>query len=341
MIEFAIWPLHKRNMKKSKTMCLLLLLLSIGVLRAEVSGAATPGPSTPSAVIDPGFAPGDTLSVSLYDFPDIKNDITVTVDSQGFIHLPYAGSVKIADLSPSKAEKAIEDTLVSRGIEKEANVTVKVLTSSTMIVYLTGEVARPVSLPLYAPAPLAYILNQGGGFTGVEGKQISILHRYGSLPTEVAFDSQNMTSQAMNTLVHPGDIVDVLPTAVFYMVGEVARPGIYPITGGLSLGNGITGLGRVRKMTLLRALALAGGITDIAARSKALLIREKADGTREIIHIDVLKLEKGQIADPLLQKNDIFYVPSSYLRNITNNLFSNVVNSLYAVPALTQTINNP
>ena len=41
---------------------------------------------------------------------------------------------------------------------------------------------------------------------------------------------------------------------------------------------------------------------------------QKPDGTREIIHFDVLKLEKGQIADPLIQANDIVFVPSSYLR---------------------------
>ncbi len=328
-------------MTKSRIMSLLLLLVCVGVLRSEVPSTANTLPAASAETVDPGFAPGDTLAVSLYDFPDLKNDVTVAVDAQGLIHLPYAGSVRIAGMSPSQAEKAIEDALVSKGIEKQANVTIKVLTSSTMVVYLTGEVQRPASFPLYAPAPLAYILNQGGGFTGVEGKQISILHRYGALPTEVDFDSENLTSKAMNTMVHPGDIIDVLPIGTFYMVGEVSKPGVYPLTGGLSLGNGIAGLGRLRKLTLLQGLALAGGITDIAARSKALLIREKADGTREIIHIDVLKLEKGQIADPLLQKNDIFYVPSSYLRNITNNLFSNVINSLYAVPALTQTINNP
>ncbi len=328
-------------MKKTTIIGLFLLLLSPGFLHAEDKSSASSSSVSSSAIADPGFAPGDTLAVSMYDFPDLKDAIDVTVDPQGMIHLPYAGSIHIAGLTPSQAERAIENALISGGIEKQANVTIKVVSSSTMVVYLTGEIAHPASFPLYAPAPLAYVLNQGGGFTGVEGKQISILHRTGALPTEVDFDSQNMTSKVMNTLVHPGDIIDVLPVGVFYMIGEVAKPGIYPLTGGLSLGNGIVGLGRLRQMTLLQGLALAGGITQIASRSKALLIRQKPDGTREIIHIDILKLEKGQIADPLLQKGDIFFVPSSYLRNLTNNLFSNLVSSLYVLPAVTTVVNNP
>jgi polysaccharide export outer membrane protein len=328
--------------------CIIAMLLFGTLLCAEAPSSAPDATRAPASssvadagVADAGFAPGDTLEVNFYDFPELKGAIDVAIDPQGFIHLPYAGSVRIAGMSPSQAERAIENALISKGIEKQANVTIKVLTSSSMVVYLTGEIAHPASLPLFAPAPLAYVLNQGGGFTGVEGKHISILHRYASLPTEVAFDSENMTAKTMNTMVHPGDIIDVLPTGVFYVVGEVTKPGIYPLTGGLSLGNGISGLGRLRKMTLLEGLALSGGITSIAARSKALLIRQKADGTREIIHIDILKLEKGQIADPLLQKGDIFFVPSSYLRNLTNNFFSNVVNSLYVLPAVAGVINNP
>ena len=331
-------------MNKIKTTGLLLLFLCTGFLHAEAKSSADSSLASSmssAAISDPGFAPGDTLIVYMYDFPELKDAIDVAVDPQGMIHLPYVGSIHIGGLTLSQADRAIESALVSRGIEKQANVTIKVVTSSSMVVYLTGQVAHPASILLYAPAPLAYVLSQGGGFTGVEGKQISILHRSGSLPTEVDFDSQNMTAKAMNTLVHPGDIIDVLPTGVFYMIGEVTRSGIYPITGGLSLGNGIAGLGIARKLTLLQGLAMAGGITEIASRSKALLIRQKPDGTREIIHIDILKLEKGEIADPLLQKGDIFFVPSSYLRNLTNNIFSNLVNSLYVLPAVTATVNNP
>ena len=345
-------------MKKSNRTRLALIALLLGCwIFADAQSAVTSAgaasansPTQPtvqdadlnqSAIVDPGLAPGDTLAVSLYDFPDMKSDVDVTIDPQGDIHLPYAGTIKIAGLSPSQAESAIANSLISKGVEKQANVTVKVLTSSTLIVYLTSEVSRPLALPLAAPAPLIYVLNQAGGFSGIEGKQIEILHRSGALPTEVNFDSQHLDPKTMNTLVHPGDIIDVMPVGVFYMLGEVGKSGIYPLTGAMSVGNGLIGLGRERNLTLLEGLTLAGGITDIAARGKALLIRKKPDGTRELIHIDIVKLEKGQIADPLLQKDDIFFVPSSYWRNATNNLLSTVVNSIYAVPAVVAVAQHP
>uniref|UniRef100_E6PYQ8 Soluble ligand binding domain-containing protein n=1 Tax=mine drainage metagenome TaxID=410659 RepID=E6PYQ8_9ZZZZ len=139
----------------------------------------------------------------------------------------------------------------------------------------------------------------------------------------------------MNTLVYPGDIINVEHIGTIFMVGELMKPGTYPLTGALSVGSGLAGIGAVRHMTLLQALAMAGGVTEIAARSKSILLRTKPDGTREKIMIDIVKLEKGEIADPVLRAGDIFYVPSSYLRNLTNNLFLNLVNAMYVLPALT------
>ncbi len=298
-------------------------------------------PAAASNLTAVGFAPGDTLSVTFYDLPDLNGGVNVVIAADGTVHLPYAGTVKIGGMSPSEAEIAIEHSLQSKNIVKDPSVSIKVLSSSNYVVYLTGQISRPGPVPLLAPAPLSYVLAQGGAFTGVEGKHIVILHRNSKLPESIDYDSMNMTQSAMNTKVVPGDVVRVAPTDVYYMIGEVGRQGIYPLTGGISAGNGLVGTGIIRNMTLLQALAYAGGITQVAARSQALIIRPKPDGTREIIHFDVLKLEKGQIADPLIQANDIIFVPSSYLRNLTNNIFSNLVTGLYVLPIVTSTIQNP
>lgn len=298
-------------------------------------------PAAASNLTAVGFAPGDTLSVTFYDLPDLNGGVNVVIAADGTVHLPYAGTVKIGGMSPSEAEIAIEHSLQSKNIVKDPSVSIKVLSSSNYVVYLTGQISRPGPVPLLAPAPLSYVLAQGGAFTGVEGKHIVILHRNSKLPESIDYDSMNMTQSAMNTKVVPGDVVRVAPTDVYYMIGEVGRQGIYPLTGGISAGNGLVGTGIIRNMTLLQALAYAGGITQVAARSQALIIRPKPDGTREIIHFDILKLEKGQIADPLIQANDIIFVPSSYLRNLTNNIFSNLVNGLYVLPIVTSTIQNP
>jgi polysaccharide export outer membrane protein len=131
--------------------------------------------------------------------------------------------------------------------------------------------------------------------------------------------------------VQPGDVVDVSNGGIYFVAGEVNRPGIFPLGGALSIGqaSGTFGFNVVKNMTLLEALTQAGGITNIAARSKMLLIRT-IDGKREQIVVDQVKLYKGEVADPVLQADDIIYVPSSYLRQQTNNLFSTALSSLYA-----------
>ena len=127
------------------------------------STPATSGGDVPSV----GFAPGDTIAVTFYDLPDLRDAVNATIAADGTIHLPYAGTVKIGGMSPSEAESAIEHSLQAKNIVKDPSVSIKVLNATNYVVYLTGQISRPGPVPLLAPAPLSYVLAQGGGFTGV------------------------------------------------------------------------------------------------------------------------------------------------------------------------------
>jgi hypothetical protein len=50
--------------------------------------------------------------------------------------------------------------------------------------------------------------------------------------------------------------------------------------------------------------------------------------------VDQVKLYKGEVADPIIHPNDIIYIPTSYLRQQTNNLFSTALSGLYAASQL-------
>lgn len=278
-----------------------------------------------------GLGPGDQLSVRLYDFPDLGSGVTVHVGADGSVHLPYAGTIQVQGMSPGQMERAITESLRNKGIVKEPNVTVDVLSAVNMTVDILGQVQNPRAIPLYAPAPLSFVLAQAGGITGLADHHLSILHRGEQLPTSVEFDTDAPNSAAMNTLVQPGDIVNVSSRGVYFVGGEVNRPGIYPMGGAVSVGqaSGASGEGLVKNITLLEALSQAGGITAIAARSKLHIMRTE-DGKRVDIPVDQVKLSKGEIADPILHPNDIIYIPPSYLRQQTNNLFATAVSAIYA-----------
>jgi polysaccharide export outer membrane protein len=278
-----------------------------------------------------GLAPGDEIGVHLYDFPDLGGAmLNRHVMADGTIHLPYAGTVQVSGMGSEEAERAIAEALRTRGIVKEPNVAVDVVTATNLQAYVLGEVRNPKSIPVYAPVTISYVLGQVGGTTGLAAFHLTIIHHSDESPTSVDYDPDTPTSAAMNTLVRAGDIVNVSRMGVFFVVGEVIRAGVFPMGGGLSIGapTAASGYGVVKHMTLLQAIAMAGGITPIAQRSKTRILRT-VDGKREEIIVDLLKLSRGEVADPLIHPDDIIYVPSSYWRSVTNNIFPSAISAAY------------
>ena len=96
----------------------------------------------------PGLAPGDQLNVRLYDFPDLVSGVSVHVGADGYVHLPYAGTIQAAGMSPEKLEREITESLRDKGIVKAPNVTVDVVTAINLSVDVIGQVQSPKSIPL-------------------------------------------------------------------------------------------------------------------------------------------------------------------------------------------------
>ena len=289
-------------------------------------------PAAPGTRTAPtGLAPGDQLQVRMFDFPDLVGGMHLTVTSDGTIHVPYAGTVPVEGMAADQVEHAIEQSLRDKDVVKNPTVSVEILTGVNMTIQVIGQVRNPQTIPVNAPVPVSFVMSKVGGPNGIAAKYFTIIHNSDKAPTTIQFDPEAPTPAALNTLVYPGDIVHVSSLGVYFMVGEVNHPGVFPMGGALSIGQAtvLSGMGVVKQMTLLQALAESGGVTAIAARSKTRLLRT-TDGKREEIMIDIVKLERGEIADPILHPDDILYVPSSYFRSQTNNLFSTAITALYA-----------
>lgn len=85
--------------------------------------------------------------------------------------------------------------------------------------------------------------------------------------------------------------------------GSVAKPGIYPLTG---------------KTTLLQALALAGGMNDVALHSGVVVFRT-IDGKRMGAVFNMDKITDGQANDPQVYAGDIVVVSKSGAKNALTN----------------------
>ncbi len=79
-----------------------------------------------------------------------------------------------------------------------------------------------------------------------------------------------------------------------FVLGQVAKPGAVAVSSG--------------RMTVIAAIAAAGGTTKLADASRALLTREK-EGKQVRVAVDVGAIGRGQAPDVDLQPGDILFVP--------------------------------
>lgn len=96
--------------------------------------------------------------------------------------------------------------------------------------------------------------------------------------------------------------------------GAVAKPGIYPLTG---------------QITLLRALALAGGFGPIAESSEVMLFRVNEKGERQVATFDVDKIRAGKSDDPPIKGDDLIVVQRDANRRLLkDSLFRDILDSI-------------
>lgn len=105
---------------------------------------------------------------------------------------------------------------------------------------------------------------------------------------------------AKDYLVNPRVIVKLhsLQSSQIVVLGEVKNPGVYPLPFG-------------ETMTLLQAIAGAGGFTDLARPDRVRIVRKTPDGRQSTLQIRVSDLLRGQgkQRDVPLEPNDVITVP--------------------------------
>lgn len=96
--------------------------------------------------------------------------------------------------------------------------------------------------------------------------------------------------------------------------GAVAKPGIYPLVG---------------QMTLLRALALAGGFGQIANASEVMLFRQGEKGDRQVATFNVERIRAGKDADPAIRGDDLIVVQRDSTRALLkDSVLRDVIDSV-------------
>jgi polysaccharide export outer membrane protein len=252
------------------------------------------------------IGPGDEVNVQVFDTPDLSESARVT--DTGEVPLVLGGKVKLASLTPAEAARTIEAALIQGRIMYSPRVMVTVTHYATQNVTVFGQVNRPGSYELDTPRPVVDVLTLAGGLTDLADRHVTI-ERHTS-HRQISYYVANRAGDLLDqrVMVNPGDKILVPKAGIVYVLGDVGRAGGYPMTN-----NDGT-------LTVLQAIANAGGTQSSAAPNSSKLIRRTAIGGYQTEPINFSAMQKGKKPDIALQAGDIIYVPFSYLRNAAMSL---------------------
>ncbi len=259
----------------------------------------TTPPANSSALV---IGPGDEVEITVYGAPDLSEHTRVSAD--GNISMPLIDYVRIAGLSSSEAQGAIEAKLRQNNVLNDPRVSVYVKEYTSSGISVAGEVTRPGVYSALGPHRLFDILQTAGGPTDKAANKVVISHRNQKDATTLSLSKDPAEMAASNVDLQPGDTVVVPRAGVVYVLGEVTRPGGYVLnsTGGI---------------TVLQVVAVAGGPTHLASAGKTRLLRRTENGFQEQ-QIDVKKLLHGKAHDVSLRNEDILFIPSSAIKTVLN-----------------------
>jgi polysaccharide export outer membrane protein len=262
------------------------------------------------------LAPGDLLSVRVFLQPEYLSTVRVGLD--GSVELPFIGSVELQGLTVRAAQTLIADRLRTGEYYRNPEVTIQVLESLNGSVILSGEVRAVV--PLTGARRLIDVLSAVGGLPASASHTVRIVRPEpnGQEKTiEVNLGADLTRSADAGMLVYPRDIIEVSRAGVVYVLGAFAHQGSVP-------------LDQAQPLTLLQLVALSGGVGFEGQYSDLRLIRT-VGADRKVVEVDVKKVRDGKAPDPVLQANDIVFLPTNEMKAALKSLGAGGVLGLISV----------
>jgi polysaccharide biosynthesis/export protein len=242
-------------------------------------------------------AGGDLLEINVFDVPELSGKFRVS--NTGSVSLPLIGECAVQQKRTDEVEQIIAGKLADGGYVRNPQVSVFVAAFATQGVSVLGEVKKPGIYPALGSHRLLDYISMAEGLTPLSGSAVDITKRGIATTQRVSLRSKGEARE--NPEIFPGDTVLVERAGVVYVVGDVARPGGFPMD-------------QDDQLSVLQAVALAQGVNRTAALKSAKLIRTTPQGRTEV-PVDLHAMLGSKAADVALQDGDIVFVPSSAAKN--------------------------
>lgn len=275
---------------------------------------------------------GDLLHIDVFDVPELSRD--VRVGDAGDISYPLIpGKITAAGLTPFQLEEKMEHLLIENGLVTHPQVSVFVKEQNSQPVSVVGAVMKPMVYQVIRPTTLLEILADAGGIADDAGS-IVIVTRGSTSPASrataalvgasangnvgattpddplgqgsptITIRLQNLLESgdsSYNVSVYGGDVVSVPRAGIVYVTGAgIAQPGGYVLQS------------HGEQITVLKAVALAHGMTGFAKPDSAVIMRNNpVTGKRDAIPVRIKQIENHKTEDVTMKSNDILYVPDN------------------------------
>jgi len=274
--------------------------------------------------VDTPVGTGDLLHIDVFDVPELTREVRVS--DTGDISYPLIpGKIAAAGETPFQLEVNLEHLLIENGLISHPQVSVFVKEQNSQPVTIVGAVMHPMIFQVIRPTTLLEVLAAAGGIAQEAGSKIVIIRPnhpgIGGPPAAGTDgtpgpDSQVMTieiqdllesgNSSFNVAIYGGDFISVPSAGIVYVEGSgISQPGGYVLQS------------HGEQITVLKAVALAHGMTGFAKADDAVIFRMNPNtGQRDQIAVHIKQIEKNKTEDVAMKSNDILYVPDSLGRKI-------------------------
>lgn len=278
--------------------CMQTAAIAMGVA-VLTSLAAAQQPSTPSATARAAppptasaganeyvLGPGDIIKISVFENPDLLTETRVS--EGGTITFPLIGKVPVGGLTPAAAEARMAHMLREGKFLIDPQVTVLVEQIHGSQVAALGQFNRPGRYPLETmQMRLSDLMAAAGGIAPTGADTVIFTGHRDGKPVWREIDVSRMFVKNQldeDFVLQAGDILFVDRFPLFYIYGEVQRPGSYRVE---------------RGMTMVQALAAGGGLTPRGTQRGLRVRRPNTKGEMMDIRVDL---------GDRVQPDDVIYV---------------------------------
>jgi polysaccharide export outer membrane protein len=228
---------------------------------------------------------GDVVRITVFNNPELATDARIS--ETGAISFPLIGNVPVVGLTISQAQDAIAKKLGEGHFVAKAQVNILPTLLVGSQVTVVGHVNRPGRYPLQTTnTHVSDALAAAGGVDGVGADTIILIQHRGGKEIRKPLDVTELfvKGSEQDELVQGGDTLYVPREPVFYIYGEVEKPGACRLE---------------RHMTVMQGLAVGGFANEKGSERRTQMYRQDDDGKMHEVDVNLTDM---------LKPNDVIFV---------------------------------